>query len=329
MASTRIASLDIAKGLGILLVVFGHQIDYFHLDCPGAYPFIYLFHVPLFFFLSGIFYNDSDGLWPFVKKKFLRLYIPYLLANVFFFTVEMTRAKFMGDSYDGSLKWPDLFYAISGLWPVPSMLSRPTWFILILFRISILYKLIQLISGSRKWITALICTGIGITGLVFAPEAYMIGQTMVALPFFCAGNLIGRRGFEAGTRTGWPFIHIAILLAAIPSLYAISLHQNTNIAVNVYGNPLLLVTGAIIGIAAVICLAGILSKTYYTSRILEFIGRHTLPILIWHIFIMKVIFTLIDSGNIIIYFLSFIAAVGVPCAAVYLKPIILKRVARK
>lgn len=329
MAGTRIASLDIAKGIGILLVVFGHQIDYFHLDCPGAYPFIYLFHVPLFFFLSGIFHRDSDKIWPYIKKKFLRLYVPYLLANIFFFAVEMTRAKILGDLYDGSLKWRDLIITVTGLWPVPSMLSRPTWFILILFRISIIYKLIQLISGNRRWIMAIACAGIGTAGLVFAPEAYMTGQTMVALPFFCAGNLIGKRGFEVETRTGWPFIHIAILVAAIPSLYAISLHQNTNIAVNVYGNPILLIIGAIVGIAAVICLAGILSKMDYISRILEYLGKHTLPILIWHIFIMKVIFTLIDSESIIIYILSFLAAVGVPCAAVQLKPIMLKKLFKK
>ena len=143
MVESRSALLDIAKGIGILLVVFGHQIDYFHLDFPSAYPFIYLFHVPLFFFLSGVFFKDSDKVWPFIKKKFVRLYIPYLLANIFFFAIEMIRARHIGEAYDGTLRWKDLLLAVIGMWPVPSMLSRPTWFLLVLFRICILQYFVK------------------------------------------------------------------------------------------------------------------------------------------------------------------------------------------
>ena len=109
MSSDRIKSIDIAKGLGILLVVLGHQIDYFHADIPGAYQYIYLFHVPLFFFLSGIFYRDVEGLWDCIRKKFFRLYVPYLLVNVLFFFWEMVRIWRMGAAYDGELGWRDLW----------------------------------------------------------------------------------------------------------------------------------------------------------------------------------------------------------------------------
>lgn len=43
----RDSQLDILKGIGILLVVFAHT-------CKGdASGYVYLFHMPLFFFLSG------------------------------------------------------------------------------------------------------------------------------------------------------------------------------------------------------------------------------------------------------------------------------------
>lgn len=52
--NNRIKTIDIAKGLGILLVVIGHSMQ------TGSYPMrvIWTFHMPLFFFLSGFCYNQ-------------------------------------------------------------------------------------------------------------------------------------------------------------------------------------------------------------------------------------------------------------------------------
>lgn len=52
MYMNRDSQLDILKGIGILLVVFAHVC---HSD------FIYLFHMPLFFFLSGAALNYSKN----------------------------------------------------------------------------------------------------------------------------------------------------------------------------------------------------------------------------------------------------------------------------
>lgn len=55
MKSKRIEAIDIAKGIGIFLVVIGHFIN------MNSYPgrVIYSFHMPLFFFLSGICFNEK------------------------------------------------------------------------------------------------------------------------------------------------------------------------------------------------------------------------------------------------------------------------------
>ena len=45
--------ITIAKAMGILLMVIGHS------GCPQVlFRIIYLFHMPLFFFLSGIFAKE-------------------------------------------------------------------------------------------------------------------------------------------------------------------------------------------------------------------------------------------------------------------------------
>jgi len=313
---TRKTSVDIAKGIGISLVVLGHLNDYFGADIPGAYKFIYLFHVPLFFFLSGLFFKEKERFGDCLKKKFFRLYIPYLLANIFFFAVEMIRARLMGSAYDGTISWRDLFYAAFGLWPVLSMLSRPTWFILILFRIFIIYKLLQLVFKSNKLLMLSVCVLAGVFGAFFPIEKFMIGQTLAALPFFSLGHVCTAE-FIDNQKVFSTKNCVIIGIVSAAAAYFISLHQMTNIAVNVYGNVPLYFTGAILGIMMVISVSKLLENWAAAAKSLSFIGKYTLPILIWHIFVIKVLFTIVEkglgiSGGAILCIVAFFIGVLVP-----------------
>src|ERR1035437_8554233 len=75
MVQERNNSLDIAKGLGILLVIWGHAV------CPVK-AYFYTFHVPLFFLLSGFVFNESYSLKATFYKKIKSLLIPF-----FFFLI--------------------------------------------------------------------------------------------------------------------------------------------------------------------------------------------------------------------------------------------------
>jgi len=74
--------ISIAKALGIILMVVGHS------GCPSLlFKFIYLFHMPLFFFCSGYFYNglNTKGeVLLFLKKRFIGLYIPFVKWSILF-----------------------------------------------------------------------------------------------------------------------------------------------------------------------------------------------------------------------------------------------------
>jgi len=76
--SKRIEYLDIAKGIGILLVVLGHN-DFEALSL-FIHQVIYSFHMPLFFFLSGYFLNTSTPFFDFFKKRFNALLKPYFFT---------------------------------------------------------------------------------------------------------------------------------------------------------------------------------------------------------------------------------------------------------
>lgn len=82
MEATHYAFVDILKGIAILLIVYGHII-------PGAVPFVTdwvsTFHIPLFFFVSGLLFNSikyKDNLFRFFKNRAKGLAFPFLVFSM-------------------------------------------------------------------------------------------------------------------------------------------------------------------------------------------------------------------------------------------------------
>lgn len=54
----RIEWIDVLKGIAIIFVFMGHQVGRTNGDVPKAIGvWIYSFHIPLFFFLSGVTFS--------------------------------------------------------------------------------------------------------------------------------------------------------------------------------------------------------------------------------------------------------------------------------
>lgn len=73
--------IAIAKGIGILLMVIGHS------GCPEPLShWLYMFHMPLFFFLSGFLLKDKYVNEPilFLKRKVKGLYFPFIKWVIIF-----------------------------------------------------------------------------------------------------------------------------------------------------------------------------------------------------------------------------------------------------
>lgn len=52
---TRLAHIDVAKGIGMIAVVFGHCLAYAGLTGTRMFATIYTFHMPYFFSCLGIY----------------------------------------------------------------------------------------------------------------------------------------------------------------------------------------------------------------------------------------------------------------------------------
>lgn len=187
---SRIVGVDIMKGLGILLVVFGHLRGAYR-GTPECVAFsqdlIYQFHIPLFFFLSGVFFRGEESWKVFIKKKIKRLYAPFVVWNLVFLVLD------------------EILRAVSGVQLIPidevkhcikvflmmatSPMGGATWFLRSLFVCSILYKGIWALAKSKTEIVLVVCSLLSVCGL-WAPSSYSISATLVAMIFYGMGHVI-------------------------------------------------------------------------------------------------------------------------------------------
>lgn len=88
--TTRLKYIDIAKGIAIICVVCGHVLIYDFYGFTDAWnksplvKFIYSFHMPLFFFLSGLVASPPNSISEIPKdliKRFCTLMMPFLIIG--------------------------------------------------------------------------------------------------------------------------------------------------------------------------------------------------------------------------------------------------------
>ena len=190
----RIDWIDIAKGLGMLAIIWGH------ICCKGwSNNLVYSFHIPLFFFLSGLVYNNAKytSFVTFVKNRAKRLLLPYFIYSV------VTWAIWAAFTYVTHRPCDDFFAPLlqtfiaqgSGGFLVHNV---ALWFIPCLFFVELIYYPI----GKYKLVGAklLICCAIACMGMVFEHlygKSYLdtlpwnLDSAFMAMPFYCIGNLIG------------------------------------------------------------------------------------------------------------------------------------------
>ena len=89
----RNTTLDLAKGILIILVVLGHAIQYsgngnwedsqlFFDDI--VFRAIYSFHMPLFYFASGLFFKTNLKITTYLKKLTKQIILPYIIFSIIF-----------------------------------------------------------------------------------------------------------------------------------------------------------------------------------------------------------------------------------------------------
>lgn len=268
VSSGHNVQVSIAKALGIILMVIGHA------GCPGyLHDFIYLFHMPLFFFLSAYFFRDAkvvDSAGQYVLRKFKNLYWPYIKWSLIFLLLH--NLFFQIGFYDNSLSWQELFVnvkrSVRGVWQGERMLGA-YWFLISLFWESLLFGLIIWIKHKTKSryldlivVVFLFCVG------YYAPLDLLLNREMVILPIFYLGYWAGTHKMDFS----FSRFHLLIaLLVCLPLLCYLATFMKVVVDQGNFYNPILFLVGSLAGIYLIIILSGLI-KSLRVGRWIDIVG---------------------------------------------------------
>ncbi len=218
MARQRIAYIDFMKCLCIMLIVMYHiDHEFFNRLAPNMNNALQAFRLPMYYFISGIFFKLYQGFLDFTRRKVNNILVPFVFFIVLSYACKcveaLLRMMIGADPVDlNPIALVEPFYLRSWLG------TTPLWFLLSLFWVNVLFYAIQ------RWIRplwALLAVTIAASAIGYSLAAnkiqlpLMMDTSLVALPYFVLGWFFNRMG--ALTPSRWDrWGVLALALVAIP-----------------------------------------------------------------------------------------------------------------
>lgn len=176
MTLKRNTRLDTIKGLLIILVIMGHFIE----ECPehsgflneGFHTFIYIFHIPLFVFISGYFSSikkDFSSLILSMKSIFKAVIIFHLLSWLYIYAYNVQPLN--------------LARIITPYWTLWYLVSLIFWRLLLQFSPKIL------LDNPKRYIVLAFCVA-AVCGFMIYGRIFSIQRTINFFPFFLMGYFV-------------------------------------------------------------------------------------------------------------------------------------------
>lgn len=177
--------LNSAKGIGVILVIFGHLL--YKSGFKEVNHFIYAFHMPMFFLISGFVQK------PVLKRHYLlgkvqRLLLPFLCWSLL--SLPQFAPGLLKDGYG----WKDI--AADALYLNAQVSNNPLWFLITLFETYCLFALFHWVLG--HWAGQLVlCAGAFGAGYwlylhkdIEALNTFGINRGVICFGFFLVGMLL-------------------------------------------------------------------------------------------------------------------------------------------
>ncbi|MFC4279114.1 acyltransferase family protein [Achromobacter aloeverae] len=322
MTEPRNATLDIAKGLGILLVVFGHN------DWVIAHPLlrnaIYTFHVPLFIFLAGIFFKPERPLGPMLASRADGVLKPYFVALL---GLVAFQGLFRGGINIGRIQ--GVLYGTGATidWP-------PLWFLPYLFLMTLfawLYWRVARLERASPWhraaaLLVLLAAGVAIIRAEHASALRLLDLplgkvglpwSLDLLPLGGCYFLLGRCCRDAVLHTQWRPAAALLALLAFALLFGYT-GATLDFNERTYDNLAASTASALLGTFLVLQFAAAVQRWSLATRALRYVGESTLILLLLHGVVQVRVLEKLDgrfpagAGSATHGMLAFAAAVLVP-----------------
>lgn len=229
MITNRLYWIDWAKVIGIYLVILGHT------EGVLGFNYIYSFHMPFFFIISGFLYKHVSFKDE-AKKSIRTLLIPYFCFNAVLICYSLLNGTFNDTIIPNVLLSNQLQIKISG----QHNYFAPLWFVTSLFVLRILSSLLT----SDKWmyfsalmamIVSIVCNRLDIFPHNY--DLFQVCTSCIAFPFFVAGYAIRKYDLIKASKNHlgkWPYVAAPIVL--VMAMAAVPLNGRINMLKCMIGN---------------------------------------------------------------------------------------------
>lgn len=284
---SRITWLDIAKGICMIMVIYGHSCLNFGL----INHWICSFFMGLFFMSGGYTYRYRNN-W--LSRNFKSILIPYLLwaiiGLIFSIIGDIVKSDFVT-----SEQTTRILKTITGI----AANNYPLWFLVAYFVSKSAYDIVNQCINSevcKSWkispillevVSVVIISAIGYLYTTIKPFGHSIMRFdtgLIMLPLFTAGRYTPLL-FERITRF-WTSLLAIVFFLCINILSGIIFNQLVSVNSNDYGNIFLFFTSTISGSLAIFLICKAISEIPYISSFLAYIGANSLIILCCHYFFL-------------------------------------------
>ena len=272
----RIVWLDYGKAIAIYLVVLAHTALY-----KPAEAFVYTFHMPFFFFMSGYLFSFEKypSYMQFAKKRFKQLIIPYIILNLLTYLLWFFILRKVGDDANEAVGVFSPLMAALTVSPKAMVHDVPLWFLAALFLVENLYYLLyknkrySVVVTATLFLIAFLNTKYNLVRLPFC-----IDIAIVALLFYRLGCVLR----EKGDKIFKPYL---FALSALVLVLAFVFNGKVAMHTNTYNNIFLFVAGGVAGCYFMSYICMILQNLCGERKFVKYIAKDTLLICAFHLIV--------------------------------------------
>jgi len=271
----RIEWIDVCKGLAMLAIFVGHS-----LPSNVITIFVYRYNVPLFFFLSGLFFTKRKNLT--IKEYIIKSANGILVPYAFFCSLSMVFYIVFTSRTSGLREM--IMQAITGSRNNISF-GQQLWFLPCLFVIQIVYHLINKLIKRKKYVVAVVAVIALVSTVIFnnpyvkaAPFSFNLATYYII--FYCIGDVayakLEKFSFE-GLRQGSKILISLFSLFIMGSTFLIYYVYNW-IDTFINGISIKIIQQSIVILISLILITAniIISFALKNNRFLYNIGKNTI-----------------------------------------------------
>ncbi len=297
--NSRIYYYDNAKALLIFLVVLGHILQYANRDY-SILPFsliqcfIYSFHMPAFFMISGMLFNlekwKKKHFRSFIISRLKLLMLPYLFFEVIGLIVNSLLLH-MVTMREGLLNIITIRCNVGADWFLPAM-----------FTAQCLYLIIKkYMKNSYGMIAMLLC----MVFLIYMPiNGYwaVLFRGLLGLLFMNLGSTFKGTAEKLLSRDKWEYTLLSLILTMIFAVLSFKYAKN-DFYLCMINNPIILICGSICGTYMILSLS-----KFINSLVLSYFGKNSLIVMGTHQIFLYIIGPLNGVIQVITVFILIVLA---------------------